>query len=342
MFTERSAPKFWYQPLNWKSKSLLLFSFFYRSVIFIRYHGYRLKFIKKKLFNIPIIIVGNVTVGGTGKTPLVIELFEYLKQNGFAPGIVSRGYGGIIKKNPEIVNKDSSFKRVGDEAILLAKKTNAPVVIGQDRPRAVEWLLRHFNCNVVICDDGLQHYALERDIEIVVVDGGRGFGNRQCLPAGPLREPINRLDRADFVIFNQPSQKGDDQKSYIMQLHLQTACSLLQPHERLNLETLKGQVVHAIAGTGHPERFFYQLESMGIIVKPHPFPDHYLFQPDDLQFDDEELILMTEKDAVKCHSFANNRMFFVPVETILSDNFRRDILSCLTFVARSVNKELLN
>jgi tetraacyldisaccharide 4'-kinase len=335
LFTKRSAPKFWYQPLNWKSKCLLLFSFFYRSVIFIRYQGYRLKFIKKKLFNIPIVIIGNVTVGGTGKTPLVIELFECLKQNGFAPGIVSRGYGGIIKKNPEIVNKDSSFKRVGDEAVLLAKKTNAPVVIGQDRPRAVELLLRHFNCNVIICDDGLQHYALERDIEIVVVDGERGFGNRQCLPAGPLREPLNRLNRVDFVIFNQLSQKDNDQKSYVMHLRLQQACSLLQPDKRLDLETLKGQVVHAVAGTGHPERFFRQLESIGIIVQPHSFPDHYFFQVDDFQFHDEKLILMTEKDAVKCHSFATERMFFVFVETVLSDNFRRDILSFLMLVARS-------
>lgn len=301
---------------------LLPFSWLFRLIVSIRRLLYRLNLFKSYQFPVPVIVVGNVTVGGTGKTPLVLWLVKQLREAGLRPGIVSRGVGGKKQRVPYQVTVNDSAQEVGDEAILFARHAACPVVIGIDRVAAVTELLKHYDCNVVISDDGLQHYRLGRDVEIGVVDGVRRFGNRRLLPAGPLREPISRLKKADFVIVNG----GDVRDQFAMSLVQEGLVLLKNPGERKSLAEFQGQTVHAVAGIGFPKRFFRTLRKAGLTVIPHPFPDHYLFQASDLDFKDKLPILMTEKDAVKCERFADNRCWYLSVDLKVDERMRRELL----------------
>ncbi len=312
----------WYAPRTYGHVLLLPLSGLYRIAIALRYGYYRYI---KRLYTcpIPVIVVGNLTVGGTGKTPFVMALVNHLKCRGFRPGMISRGYGGKTGKRPCIVSSSSSVCWVGDEAILLVKRTQAPLVVCADRPRALQTLLAHFDCNVVISDDGLQHYALRRDIEIAVIDGERVFGNGYCLPAGPLREPVKRLCRVDAMVVNGgPSEVSLPYNLSAFPVHRMTLGvvsieQINQPSHRLRLADCQGRVVHAVGGLGNPSRFFEYLKSQGMVVRAHPFPDHYVFHESDFIFDDEHIIVMTEKDAIKCQHFANDRLFCIAVEACL-------------------------
>lgn len=261
----------------------------------------------------PVIIIGNISVGGSGKTPLVLWLVQQLQKRGWRPGIISRGYGGNAANYPLTVNPETKACESGDEPKLLAIRSQCPVVVAPNRVAAGQKLLTDFDCNVIISDDGLQHYHLKRDLEIIVVDGHRGFGNGFCLPAGPLREPISRLDEADFVIYH-----GDPKQPWSMELQLEYAVKLLNQHRRL-LTDWQGQPVHAIAGIGDPPRFFAQLRAIGLQVIEHAFADHHQFSARDLHFADELPVLMTEKDAVKCQVFATENCWSVPADAILTD-----------------------
>ncbi len=257
---------------------------------------------------VPVIVVGNITVGGTGKTPLVIWLARYLLEAGMRPGLVSRGYGGRARSWPQQVRPDSDPGVVGDEAILLTRGTGCPMAAGPDRVAAARALLAHHDCDVIISDDGLQHYRLGRDLEIAVVDGIRRHGNRRCLPAGPLREPVTRLDEVDFVVNNG----GSGRLEYPMRLRGERACRLQDPGQCRRLDSFAGPV-HAVAGIGNPRRFFDLLRSQGLEVIPHPFPDHHRFRRRDLEFGDDLPVLMTEKDAVKCRAFGLDGLWSVAV-----------------------------
>lgn len=276
--------------------------------------------------NIPIIIVGNITVGGTGKTPLVIWLVRFLQEHNYKPGIVSRGYGGKNKIFPQKVDSDSDTQQMGDEAVLLARRAGCPVIIAPKRVNAVRYLLNNTDCNIVISDDGLQHYALARDIEIAVIDGERRFGNRWCLPAGPLREPISRLETVDFIVTNG-GEVGLGE--YGMSLIPGDIYNISDPTLKANLNDFAGQAVHAIAGIGNPDRFFGTLRELGLSIFQHRFPDHYQFAHKDIDFKDEAKIIMTEKDAVKCETFADYRYWCLPVEAELDAVFGEKLLEKL-------------
>lgn len=289
------------------------------------------RWIKKKQaikHPVPIIVVGNISVGGTGKTPLVIYLCELLKNAGYSPGIITRGYGGKNTQWPVLVDKNSSPVKCGDEPVLMAQRTGVPVMAGPDRNKNVEQLLNNNKIDVVISDDGLQHYRLMRDIEIVVIDQARGLGNERCLPAGPLREPASRLDSCDFVVMNEANPAGE----YSMQLEASSAHSLNSAIQQ-PLSHWKGVEVHAVTGIGNPARFFLTLKSAGLDVIEHSFPDHHPFEAEDIVFADDLPVLMTEKDAVKCRQFATDQHWVVPVSAALNDRFDQNLLSKLAAAA---------
>ena len=312
---------------SWYSHSAFLpyflwpFSHIYKLIIYLRK-----KIIKPVQFNIPVIIVGNITVGGTGKTPLVIWLAKFLRKNNYRPGIVSRGYGGKTRLFPQQIFPASDPNEVGDEAVLLARRAKCPVIIDPDRVNAVRYLLNNTDCNIVISDDGLQHYALGRNIEIAVIDGHRRFGNRWCLPAGPLREPISRMDSVDFIVTNG----GEIGVGEIgMKLIPGKIYNLSDMTLKANLDDFAGDTVHAVAGIGNPERFFDFLRELKLSIWPHRFPDHYQYLPKDVNFKDDAKIIMTEKDAVKCEAFADYRYWCLPIDAELEEGFGGKLLKLI-------------
>lgn len=316
----------WYKEM-YISTWMMPLSLLYVDVMRLRRFLYRIGWYKSTRLPVPVIIVGNITVGGTGKTPLVIWLVELLKQQGYKPGVISRGYGGVADSGPLLVSADSDTALVGDEAVLLAGRCDCPVVINRDRPAAARMLLANYPCDVIISDDGLQHYALQRDIEIVVIDGQRRFGNGYCLPAGPLREPQERLRQVDLVVVNG---KAAELQPGEFAMHCQGEVFVnLASAERKAVADFRNRDCHALAGIGNPARFFAQLAAAGINCTTHAFPDHHAYQVADLQFKDDKPLLMTEKDAVKCRSFAQDRYWYLPVSAELPMAFAQQLLKLL-------------
>jgi len=268
---------------------------------------------------VPVVIVGNITVGGVGKTPLVAALVQLARDADFKPGIVSRGYGGKAPHYPFLVTADSEATQVGDEPLMLARRCDCPVVVDANRVEAVKHLLQNSDCDLVVSDDGLQHYALGRDMEIAVLDGVRGLGNGLFLPAGPLREGPERLNDVDWIIVNG-GELRIEQDTQLMQL---------KPSQLVNLSTgqvkpvdaLASEDVHAMAGIGNPERFFTTLQKLGYRLHRHAFADHHAFVSGDLPANDGKAIIMTEKDAVKCAQIADERCWYLSVEAELDNEF---------------------
>ncbi len=316
--------RIWYEPGHLLSYLLWPLSLIFRCIIYCRYFFYKKGWLKQTIFPVPVIVVGNITVGGTGKTPLVIALVEWLKDNGWKPGVVSRGYGGRSIVWPQQVTEESDPHLVGDEPLLIKRKTQVPMVVGPKRVADVKQLLAHQSCDVVVSDDGLQHLALGRAVEIAIVDGAYRFGNGFCLPAGPLREPIRRLKKVDFVINNGAKCAGE----YLMELKPAPIYQLRDPQCFLDLNQIK-KTVHAVAGIGQPQRFFSTLQKLGIVFIPHPFPDHHVFRKKDLDFGPDSLIIMTEKDAVKCLDFADENYWCLPVAATLESTFFQALYSRL-------------
>lgn len=270
---------------------------------------------------VPVIVVGNITAGGTGKTPTVLWLVESLRQRGFRPGVVSRGYGGSHSGSAMRVEADSPASLVGDEPALLARRGRCPVVVDPDRVRAAEMLVED-GVDVIVADDGLQHYRLDRDYEICVLDGSRGLGNRRLLPAGPLRESAERLDGVEQVLVNgtlQPREPGmtvAEENAISFVLVAQEACRLDGASAR-PLEQFAGTTVHAVAAIGNPQRFFDLLRGHGLQVIEHRLPDHAVPTPADLHFDDGFDVFMTEKDAVKLGGNMSDKYWYVPVDLVM-------------------------
>lgn len=267
--------------------------------------------------NAPVIIVGNITVGGTGKTPLVLMLLAQLQRQGWRPGVVSRGYGGRARHYPVLVDQMSAASEVGDEPLLIASRSACPVVVDPDRVKAAQYLLAISDCNIVVSDDGLQHYRLARDIEIAVVDGQRRFGNGHLLPAGPLREEVSRLQAVDFVVCNGEACAGE----YEMQLAAVQWVNVADSNKTLAPAGFSGQAVHAVAGIGNPTRFFTYLQQLDCRITEHAFADHHRFCARDLEFGDALPVLMTEKDAVKCRRFAKPNHWYLQIHAELSAEF---------------------
>lgn len=284
-------------------------SLVYTLIIFLRRQCYLLGLLKSTQLPVPVIVVGNITVGGTGKTPFCIFLCNYLKKQGWQPGLVSRGYGGQSSTWPQTVTTESDPILVGDEPVLLVQRTACPMVVGPDRVAAAKQLLTDSECDIIISDDGLQHYALHRDIEIALIDHQRQLGNGFCLPAGPLREPQSRLSSVNLIIEN-----GRD-----MSLSPQSLQSVLPTAPDCPAHGLEKCRMVAMAGIGHPERFFQTLRLTGLSFTSIIKPDHHLFSRADIEQIDADVILMTEKDAVKCRSIADKRCYFLPVEATLTE-----------------------
>lgn len=310
----------WYQKNRWYW-FLAPFSWLYQFICFVR-RIILTRFLQQK-FVVPVVVVGNITVGGVGKTPLVMALANTLVSRGLHVGIVSRGYGATIRTFPHQVTKDCQAALVGDEPLLIAKRTACPVIIDPKRVRAIHYLLKSHDCDVIISDDGLQHYAMGRAIELVVIDGLRVFGNGWCLPAGPLREPSKRMLHSDFIVINGAENNvagllDGVVKKYVMVLQSGSLVNMVTGTS-CPLASIKVPVA-AVAGIGNPQQFFASLNRLGLVVHAYPFPDHYCYTPESLHFT-EEIVIMTEKDAVKCQQFARANWYYLPVEARLSEEF---------------------
>ena len=305
---------------------LVPFSVLYIEAIKIRRFLYRIRLLSSTCVSVPVIIVGNITVGGTGKTPLVIWMADFLKQKGYKPGIISRGYGGQSETWPLPVDSSSKPEQVGDEAIILASRTQCPVVVGPKRVQSAQLLLDNTPCDVIISDDGLQHFALARDIEIIVIDGQRRFGNSYFLPAGPLREPLSRLQQVDLVICNGEAYEDNE---FTMQVYGDQLVNLVS-NEIKNISEFSGTPCHALAGIGNPQRFYDMLQEAKIKINTHSFADHHQFSADDIVVNDDKPVLMTEKDAVKCKTFATNQHWYIPVAAKPETQFAEQLFALLT------------
>ena len=317
-------PAYWYGEARvpWGARML--------SAVYSAITGFRRRLFEKRVLrswrsDVPVLVVGNISVGGTGKTPLTIAVVKRLQAEGFKPGVASRGYGREEPSQPRWVDGESNPAKVGDEPALIAYHTHAKLRVDRDRVAAAKALVKA-GCDVIVCDDGLQHYRLARDIEIEVIDGRLRYGNAQRLPAGPLREPVERAQRCDFRVVNlgnngaQAGNVGAGFGEWPMKLLAELAAPITGGRSR-PLASFSGQRVHAVAGIGDPERFFAMLRGYGIAVVPHAFGDHHRYTPADFEFGSRLPVLMTEKDAVKCVDIARDDWFSVPVSAELPEAF---------------------
>ncbi|MBU2870864.1 tetraacyldisaccharide 4'-kinase [Colwellia sp. E2M01] len=334
----RLIEKVWFQghKAKWLLIPLLLpLSFLFWLISKLRRIGFTIGLSKSVKLNKPVIVVGNIGVGGNGKTPVVIYLVELTRSLGLTPGVISRGYGGQAAHYPYLVTEHSTPVEAGDEPVLINKRCQVPVAVGSDRIASAELLISQ-GCDIIISDDGLQHYRLQRDLELIIVDGKRLFGNGLLLPAGPLREGKWRLSHCDLVIYNGKAEQNkltqkptiSNKQANIASLHMSlTATQLcnLATQKKLSIVDfikLHGKSdVNAIAGIGAPQRFFDTLNANKItIIKQKSFVDHHSFTVTDFsEFNDKTPLLMTEKDAVKCQAFCKNNWWYLPVDAEFSD-----------------------
>ena len=317
---------------NWQSTGLMAYclvpvSWIYWLIITTRKKCYDWKLLTSYRAPVPLIVVGNISVGGSGKTPLVMHLVEQLKERGMKPAVISRGYGGA-GPFPLIVDADMAPTVCGDEPALIVRRTQVPMVVGPNRAEDIALLVDRFDIDVVISDDGLQHYALARDIEISLIDETVISDNNFLLPAGPLREPRSRLDCVDFAVHHVNYQGETHAAAEPQKIQMQLvplAPRRVDMNERDQTFPRQG-IVHAVAGIGQPDRFFRTCEALGMEIVRHAFADHHHFKAEDLQFGDSQPVLMTEKDAVKCRQFATEKHWYLPVDAKLSDGFTEQIL----------------
>lgn len=321
----------WYAKAKWLV-ILKPFSWLYQFLIMLRKKMYDYGIFKIYKMPVPVIVVGNLTVGGTGKTPLVISLVDFFKDQGFNPGVITRGYGAKKHSSPQLVTENSCVEDIGDEAKLIYLRTHCPIMVSKNRVLAAKLLLKNSKCDIIISDDGLQHTALARDVEILVIDGERRFGNEKCIPEGPLREPIDKLKKADILVCNGvPANEVE----YPMQIEIETVYNLKHPYKEIELLSLI-QPVNAVSGIGNPHRFLKTLFDYQLEIEPKIFPDHHKFVPSDLVFNDNNPILMTEKDAVKCHFFAQSHHWVLKINAVLDEKF----FSTVLWKALSQSKEV--
>jgi len=310
---------------------LIPLSWFFGMVVCLRRYLYRRGCLKNTRLPVPVVVIGNINIGGTGKTPLVIWLAEQMKLTGYRPGVISRGYGGNALQVSEVF-PDSDALVAGDEAVLIAARTGCPVFVSADRISAGQHLLKaHPECNIIISDDGLQHYRMQRDVEIVVYDSVKGFGNGALLPAGPLRESQDRLKTVDAIVRNgaEHGKSLHGVTSIGMQLVATDFYNLADQQIKSAAQAFFGRKVIAVAGIGNPQRFFDQLNDMGLQFESRAYADHYIFQAQDFADVNADVILMTEKDAVKCKPFATARFWVLPVSARVDSGLMPIVLNKL-------------
>lgn len=327
--------RLWYEQPSGLS-ALQPISWLYDAATSMRRTAYRRGWLRSRPVGKPVIVIGNLTVGGTGKTPLTVWLASRLRQHGIEVGLVSRGYGrrdGGLR----VVQSSSSWQEVGDEPLILHRRSGCTTVVASDRVAGAEELVAR-GAQVVLSDDGLQHLRMARNCEIVVIDSARGFGNGRVLPAGPLRESGSRARAADALVVNGgvdgepirgvPSELADG--ALRMRLVAGEARRVSGSEQKQPLEAFRGRPVHAVAGIGNPHRFFADLHARGLEVIEHPFPDHHALSAADLDFGDGLPVLMTEKDAVKCRQVVGPELWYVPVEAAFSEADSRRLLELVT------------
>lgn len=307
----------WYHKFSLITFLLLPLSVVFCAISLVRRYLFRIEILKSTRLPVPIIVVGNISVGGTGKTPLVIAIVQHLKANGFSPGVISRGYGGRARNWPQAVDADSDPAMVGDESVLIANRCRCPVSVGPDRVAAARALLDDHQCDIIVSDDGMQHYALARDIEIAVIDGNRRLGNGLCLPAGPLRELPRRLNSVDLVVCNGKAMDNE----FSMALKSYAFHSVNDESRMKATNEFEGLEVDAVSGIGNNDRFFQYLLDLGIHIKKHAFADHHRYKVNDLTFGSNNPILMTEKDAVKCKKYSLSDAWYLRVDALLENRF---------------------
>ena len=309
---------------------LIPLSWFFGAVVWLRKSFYQSGWLESYRLPVPVIIVGNITVGGTGKTPFVIWLATQLKQQGYSPGIICRGYGGSTSLVQEVFAQSNPTES-GDEPVLIAKRTQCPVFVGANRVAAGQLLLStHPQCNIILSDDGLQHYRLQRDFEIALMNSEDAFGNGHLLPAGPLREKKARLQMVDAIIESGSSQ--GNQKNMPPKFYMQLSgeiFSYINEAEHQPASFFADKKLVAIAGIGKPARFFRQLSALGLTFEQYAFPDHHTFTAQDLARFGEKTLLMTEKDAVKCSAFDNENAWFLPVEAKLTSQTDQSLIALI-------------
>jgi len=307
---------------------LLPLSAVFLLISFIRKTLYQFNFLKSFKLKIPVIVVGNITSGGTGKTPLIIYLANELKKNGYRPGIISRGYGSKTEGVMEVSQK-SDVAEAGDEPMLIQKHTHLPVFVSKDRVLAAKALVKKYaKTDVILSDDGIQHYRLRRDLEVLVIDGTRKFGNGYLLPAGPLREFRSKLKTVDAIVCNH---KKVIDGSYLMKYTGHLLINL-KTNKKIHLNNLSLKNIHAIAGIGNPDRFFDYLKTYNILFSSSVFQDHYKFSKKDFRDMNDKNIIMTEKDAVKCQKFSRNNFWYLPVIAEVDSKFTDVILKKLRYI----------
>lgn len=312
--------------INLVSLALWPISLLFRLLAAIRRGLFRVSVLKSWRAPVPVIVVGNISVGGTGKTPVVIALAEWLKTQGYKPGVISRGYGGTVLEKPELLTAQSSASDVGDEPVLIARRTGAPVCVFPRRTESAKALLEASDCDVLIADDGLQHYALQRDLEVIVIDAQKLHGNGFCLPAGPLREPVSRITGQSFALYNRAQASADGQSFTLVPGHFVA----LEDQQEKGAASFANAEVLACVGTASPERFFNTLSSLGLTLNKRVFPDHHHYSAADFENPDGLAIVMTEKDAVKCADFGLKNAWYLPVETTLPDPLKKRVLNILS------------
>ncbi len=310
----------WYRPERGLSLVLTPLELLFALLSALRRLCYRLGFAKSEHPGVPVVIIGNINVGGVGKTPLTLALIQSFQQHGIQVGLVSRGYGGTHREPCEVTS-ETPASLVGDEPLLLAA-SGAPVVVGRDRVAAARKLVeRHPGLDLILSDDGLQHYRLARDLELVVMEGSRGVGNGHLLPNGPLREPVSRLERIDALVVNGPDIAGVPLPAAIpcftMTLQASDCYLASDPSVRATPAAFAGKRVVALAGIGHPERFFATARGLGIeLAATHAFPDHHPFGAGDIP-SDADVVLVTAKDAVKLRHLNHARLWVLPVQAVV-------------------------
>ena len=314
----------------WKTRNpaaiaLWPLSLVYCCAVEARRLAYRIQILQSVRYKEPVIVVGNLTVGGTGKTPLTIWLVNLLRQKGFHPGVVSRGYGRANPNTSVTVTENSNPAQVGDEPILIARRTQCPVAVSNRRSKAIDLLLEESGCNAFVSDDGLQHLALKSDLSICLINGDEQFGNHFCLPAGPLRERTSVLENMDFRVVSG----GPQNSSHAIHFRIANAVNLVNRSQNCPIESFRDKHVNVVAGIRNPERFSRMLEQHGLSFSTHWFPDHHKFAASDFADMDnpDTVLLMTEKDAVKCRRFAQPHWWEVPVEAVPNSQFLQDISS---------------
>lgn len=316
---------FWYQPLRWWTWILYPFSFLLWSISCVRRWLFQSGKLKSYKSSLPVIVVGNISVGGNGKTPFAIWLCTLLIKQGYKPGIISRGYGGKSEHYPLLISADTTGAEGGDEPVMIFKRLGIPIVVDPIRGNAARYLEQKTDVDIIITDDGLQHYALQRDIEIVIVDGKRRFGNQKIMPMGPLRERLSRLNSVDFIISNGETNPSDVMHDEATMLLSADQC-LRVDGDDAKLDNVKS--VNACAAIGYPQRFFDTLkEKKFTLIKSQAFADHHAFVATDFNaFEDTTPLLMTEKDAVKCLKFSKQNWWYLPITAQLPMQFEKQLL----------------